>query len=276
MLFEISLRYKKFKYLTSFRTLMYLVGTIHYDIKGAERLEKLLRYLKPKSVGIEWCVESGSLAPEYDELLADVQLFEDVISRGKEKLSSLDLPENFKESLGTVLDSSGYELKVTAKLIDELDYRIYCVDYPPLREEKLKEIRVEDLLVVFTDEELETIKKLSKQEILDGWIKLCDRAYSDPLAFSVVAKALKGREINLPEEYLQKLMTVKDEREKYIADSVEQLKPDVQICGLSHTYLELPYALTEKPFISEKTLANRISHLNPQTLRLIEAEIERK
>ncbi|MEM5854279.1 MAG: hypothetical protein QXG39_09385 [Candidatus Aenigmatarchaeota archaeon] len=240
---------------------MYLIGAFHSDLKGEERLKKLLNYLKPKSIGLEWSVKTGSPAPTNSELKEDLELINQQISEYKQLASSF--PHNLKKYFSRIVDAYCYEFRTVVSYQPFIGYEIYCIDKPGVRnigKEFIKEITNLSQFI-----EIQKFSELPYENLLEEFQKICDLCYQD-INSVLISYNLEDIEW---EFYLPSFF---EEREEYMARKVEELMPNVCVVGLLHTFLydELSSELKRlvAKLMSKKTLADRISHLKPKLLKL--------
>jgi len=103
-------------------TKVYLIGTIHCDLKGSERLEKLLNLYKPDVI-IKECGPDKPIVPEHLNDLPQDELIKIL----KEKNPNIDV--NYK-TLCMVLLNGAYEDKISDGYSKRNNIKILTIDDP--------------------------------------------------------------------------------------------------------------------------------------------------
>lgn len=244
-----GVRFKSFYYT---EISMYLVGTAHIDPKGPERLTKLLNYLKPKSVSLEWVMRNGSVNPSYDELLKELNFLKSFQERQKKLTMESKLPQFYKEFIIWLGSFYCYEFSVPVNLKKDLEFNLYCVDHPMRLSKIYQEYQIPKSWIHSAKENEQKLKGISLETAKQELQRLIDKAYYDPL---ILREIDKSTGLTVESVFPGK----EDIRESYIANNLKKLNPDVHIGGLLHTKENLSDELTKG--MSKVSLAKRLKEL---------------
>ena len=228
---------------------MYLVGAIHTDPKGPERLTKLLRYLKPKSVGIEWVMADGSVCPSYDDLLKDLDLVDSLIEKQRLLIRKSEFPPVLKDFLIWSNDCYHYEFRVPVKLKKEIGFSLYCVDHPMGRRKIYQEPSIDETWIKLANQDKEKYRAISLEQLQQEFQKFIDETYINPLTIQKIDEYLGSA----PGPIFEGKRGI---REAYLFEKVKESNPDVQIGGLGHMMENPPEEF--EPFMHRYNLAKRL------------------
>ena len=252
---------------------MLLIGTVHIDLNGPRRLEAILNRFRPKKVAVEW---SGNI--DLGEIVSQIQIAKHLMLKQLKELK-LDLPSNLLGLMYEEVDARGYEFFVPYNYCKGNGLELLCVDHPALLEGKgikipecLSQNSYEDLLremySELSSDDVLKLKNFSCDELRKRYTELLDKAYYDIDFFDEIDK-------QIPQWYQRLIMDffgpyINDpiyieEREKYMAEELLRLKPDMYIGGLGH----MVEGYKEKEGVVP--LFKRIE--DPQIIRLCEADI---
>ena len=225
---------------------LYLVGTHHLDLKGPERLEKFLGFVRPDSIGLESTVENyHRRIQDHDQL------------KGQKLMLRLILKDQYgpeaAENVVKYLDMLGYELWVPSKFSGENGgvRLVHCDEY---KKEDMKAMtqevfgdRVNEAQEVTTD----FIDDITKMDFVD-YQRRVDASYQD----NTVAELQK-----VPASF-----------KALILDRDERAEPKIRqaFSGANHTMV---YVGGTMHFFGDYTnLYERLKDLNPTRIRLPEVD----
>ena len=146
-----------------------------------------------------------------------------------------------------------------------LEFELYCVDHPMVREEIPKKFRISENFLRLPKQLEEELKTVSFEELKEGIQEMFDISYFKLSLFLEAEKSLGG----VIKPYLNGR---EDERESYMAQKIIETKPEVHICGLIHMIENLSGDLAK--MFSKKTLAKRLkeSGMEIKTIELVIAD----
>ncbi len=233
---------------------LHLIGTIHNDLKGPERLEAVLNYLKPEILAVEGCQDAFQQLRELDEKYSDL-----LIKVLKAKGAQADLIHYFEK---TFSKREIYELEKSIQFADNNKIPIFFLDSSEYTAESV------DVIEKKLNPLIEAIKcfpiDLNNAPVpsIDSEIRKIDGVYDSinfrmnsstslaPLLFEEELSSLRGHVIGRRDAvFEQKIRTlVKQNPEKRI----------VTVTGALHLV----------PDPQQQTLYERIKDLQPERLLL--------
>ena len=235
------------------KVLLYIIGVVHKDLEGRERLRAFLNYAKPDLIGVEYDTERlenliGKIPKTMDEIY-------DLLLSSRKKLikkinylkfiSKDDEELKFLNSISEQSTASLYEIDEPVhycKSTQQCKLEFIDFNFIGSKEEMREVSRSEDEAIIELEKEL-VANNLSYQEFFDSFYKLnrneIEKLYSSDLKRNI----LDGK------------------RNKYMSSTIMQLvrnnpnKTHVYIVGLLHLY----------------TIANNLTTLSPIVMTLPEA-----
>jgi hypothetical protein len=227
-------------------TQLYLVGTHHLDLKGPERLEKFLGFVRPDTIGLESTVEN------YHRRIQDHNQL-----KGQKLLLRLMLKDQYgpeaAENVVKYLDMLGYELWVPSKFSTEnAGVRlVHCDEY---RKEDIQAMTQEvfgDSVNKAQEVTIDFIEDIAKMDFAD-YQRRVDTSYQD----NFVAE-LK----NDPASF-----------KTLILDRDERAEPKIRQAFFGSNYTMVYVGGTMHFFGDYDNLYDRLKDLNPTRIRLQEID----
>ena len=206
---------------------MILIGTVHTDLDGPKRLERILEKYKPRVITIE--------TPNNISLNDFIYYEKRRINQCKDYVKNLELSENKRKLLLEILDNVHYESTILRDYAQLNSSEIYPVDIDesqlqePMDESMMKFGLISMLLRSINGSDLDTFEILRKRYITsmanyyDSFYKeISTYHYSNPISDN-----------NLQAEIIEDNF-----REQFMADKISRIKPDMHIGGFAHIFDE--------------------------------------
>lgn len=253
---------------------MILIGTIHIDLNGPKRLETILNRFRPKKVSIEWPCNI-----DLREVVNQIQANKQSLLQQLRKLK-LDLPSNVLDLMYEENEARGYEFIVPNKYCTRNGLELLCVDHPAISDEREFKIPeslpqnpyeevLRELYSQLSSEVISELKNVPYDEFKKRYSKLLDKAYWDSDFLDELDKQIpqwyQQLYMNFLGPYLNDPVYI-EEREKFMAEKLLSLKPDIHIGGAGHIF-EGGYPIEEAGVVP---LFKRIG--DSQIIRLCEAD----
>lgn len=227
-------------------TQLYLVGTHHLDLKGPERLEKFLGFVRPDSIGLESTVENyHRRIQDHDQL------------KGQKLMLRLMLKDQYgpeaAENVVKYLDMLGYELWVPSIFSGENSgvKLVHCDEY---RKEDMKAMTQE----VFGD------KVNEAQEVTTDFI--------DDIAKMDFADYQRRVDASYQDNFVAELQKDPASFKMLILDRDERAEPKIRQAFLDSNHTMVYVGGTMHFFGDYDNLYERLKDLNPTRLRLPEVD----
>ena len=225
---------------------LYLIGTHHLDLKGPERIEKFLGFVRHDTIGLESTVEN------YDRRIQDHEQL-----KSQKLLFRLMLKDQYSpeaaENVVKYLDMLGYELWVPSNFSRENSgvTLVHCDEY---RKVDMNAMTQE----VFGDRVNEA------QEVTTGYI--------DEIAKSDFAKLQRTIDASYQDNTVAELQKVPASFKALILDRDERAEPKIRqaFSGANHTMVYV--GGTMHFFGDYANLYERLKDLNPTRIRLPEVD----
>ncbi len=244
---------------------MKLVGTVHTDINGPKRLEKLLETERPRVISVE---------------CSSLFLAEDLASSFEQVRAAPGFLLNMLPSVGQrlyreIFSVYGYELIVANNYAKQNGARIHLVDGPGgIHFLEVHNFRTQ--VFQLCSAELKNLAidagKATYNQLKSGYIKTIDDIYSNPkLLEEIMDRGITTHEGPAAQPANEKSMMKREQRrEKYLARNLKRFVPDVHIGGVAH--------ISEGffPYEGFLPLYRLLGALNPQTLKLCDVKPELK
>jgi len=258
----------KSKYTGELKVLM--IGTIHFDLKGPDRLKNALESVEPDIITIEWPKNVDPVDP----ILSDIK-------KGYiEQINHLRLPRSLENFLVKIINISGYEIIATIEYAKKHDIPVHFIDVDMNSTPKVYDNNfakqlingfVENLSEGATlDTFLREIDRTSIEEMFQNFQGVVDTAYTSPE---------KVPDFLLPKGIYCSCRCL-EEREKYMANEISKVleenpgKDVVHIGGAMHTFPKFWEIIKERLGCDGKNLAEMLTEKGVEVTayKLIEFE----
>jgi len=239
---------------------MILVGTVHIDIEGPNRLMKLLEKYNPEIISIE-CPSNRSI----NEVI-------EYIDRERTEMSSQvnnsNLPENLKKLVLEYVSCSHYEAPTAIDYAKKSGSKLHFVDYPGMVLQK--EFDISDALTTgnMTAEEIERLNKMPYDTFRAACVKQTDKTYFNYEFMAALTKNMSKKSLDKLIEFTKQITNEKfaEDREEFMAIKISELKPSMHIGGMIHMF---EY---EGNISSITPLYKRLTNIPIQRIRLCEPD----
>ena len=224
---------------------MILIGTVHTDLDGPKRLERILEKYKPRVITIE--------TPNNISLTDFIYYEKRRINQCKDYVKNLELSENKRKLLLEILDNGHYEATITRDYAQLNNSEIYPVDIDEsqvqelLDESMMKFGLISILLGSIAGSDLDTFKMLRRRYITSManfynsfYNEISTTHYSNPISYN-----------NLQAEIIEDNF-----REQFMADKISRIKPDMHIGGYANIFHEYLFGYPVIPL--HKRLGNKV------------------
>ncbi len=227
---------------------MKLIGTIHYDIQGPERLEHILNKEMPEKISVEFykiknIKEAQSLVLKNRE-------------KRKKEIKKWNLPKPLKNFAYRISESYGFELTTTIRYIKKTGASLYLVDNPKMKKYYESDSFLRSLIKELMNSLVKRWSKNNKNNILrnnlnltpktelDNLVKnreICYIQFFDGFYYKKNPRILKIFE-ELPEKVYQEIKSDifktknKEKRENFMAKEIIKNMPEIHIGGFSHIF----------------------------------------
>lgn len=248
---------------------MILIGTAHIDTKGPRRLEDLLAELKPGRITIE--MSAGLSLEDIESRILDMRKEYCRIVR------SVSIPPALQHFYLGFLSISGYDALVPIQYAQKEGVEVFPVDHPIVA-------KYRDQYSQRGGDELEANLKVVEQKARDDpsqyahlekvdpnkvFSYLVDLYYTDPEKAEEVFDMSQDWSPNteVTEEWVEKVneTSFAEQRERFMAEEIRMLYPDVHIGGMAHIYDD--YGLCVTPLYA------RLKDIVSRRIKLCEARL---
>ncbi len=264
---------------------LYLIGTVHIDIDGAERLKKLLEFLNPESIAVEMHEQGAGIIEEKDakrnEIKSDSKKREQLLSMAQKEGYNIETAEAFlSQDIGM-----GYEYLVPKLYCKPKGIPLYLVDEPGRTTKTLMDDSTASLQSkeVYTgNEHIEAALRMSLQDLrlfinesyshksMDDFyhsiLKDIEQEYAEKEKGDQTKEPLKLLDIMniMKKDHTDHLVKSNEYVEKHLRELCKNHEKLVYIGGSQHLFWTYPFG--------EKNLYERMSDLQPVRLRLCDTD----
>ncbi len=206
------------------------IGTVHWDLAGKERLERVLAEIKPTRITIEfpatWSIE------ETESRIIHTR------AKTTEAISSLvDIPYLAKALLMDIFWNNGYEALTSINYARQEGAEIYTVDHPLVTRDWVRQDDIDGFKKSLQEtlEMIPTIPKMDYIQFRMKAIRAFDRVYTQPEIFQEMNRYFPST-IILPAETWFLDPTRENEREEFMEREIRRWNPDLHIGGVAHLF----------------------------------------
>ncbi len=219
---------------------MIYVGTVHGDLKGKERLSKLIGVHKPRVISFEypshWKVE---------------EVYKKILFKSRARVLGLGLlPRTNRTKLFQLIAQASEFEGRAAGICKQTGLDVRFIDMPGIINIPSGKKKRSDYDGMREDELIERYNRLKDAAYFDG----ADDVYAEEMA-KIMGYDLVGGRVEYD----------KEKREEYLAEKIRELRPDMHVSGADHIF--------RSPKSSERrNLWERANQPGDIQVRLIEAD----
>lgn len=235
---------------------MIVIGTVHNDIQGPERLNRALNHYKPKVITVEY---PATVLPDEAYRKALRQRYE-----LRSELERHGLAEPLEKLLFCSVDAVRFEVVVTYEYCRSTAARMEFVDHPGQYVEDVT--NESEFLSEYLSGFNPDLSKVGFEVLRRAVVDTTDRMYFSPghlkrYCDRVECESPEGWRIETRQE-----VSEAERRETFLADQVNLIKPDLHIGGVAHVFSDYG------EFLPVKTLIERLDEKPEKLVRLCEAD----
>ena len=221
------------------------------DIKGPERLERVLRQYRPSSISVEF--------PRDIALEVAREKYVELREQRLAELEEARIDERLKLIPRKAIRAIGYEVLVPYEYCRCEDAELYFVDVGGWEIPREDTFVANMLAGVMQNEK--RILQMDEEELLREYVRVIDAVYEDIEAYREIHQNIPNEQVSV--EPIDKLFfeEKQEEREKAIADELVRVRPEMHVGGIAHMYPE--YGMFEI-----KTLYDRVKDLVEERKKL--------
>jgi len=244
-----------------------IIATLHNRRGDPLLLLRLLRILKRDEkvgkVGVAWSVPSGRVEPSWEELVEEESRVQESLRNCVSMVHESGLSWEARSFLGRCYRSFQYEFMVSLNLKrHDPEMRIMLIDDPGVRDLRYQEIRNPREFLA----EVASLPVSDQARALRSRYDAYRAAYED---MRVYERMILHSDSALL-EVLPELARLRS-REEYIAERIEESKPDVVLLRLVQCLTKLPTRLESILGTIEQPMAGRLASMG-NVMKLAEAE----
>jgi hypothetical protein len=212
---------------------MILVGTVHNDLQGPERLERVLDRYQPKRISVE-CPKGMTVSAVENEL----RNYNRVCMQHVKKAG---FPENFERFLNDVVNVMGYERLVAIQYAKRKGYDILFTDHADAS--SVSDCWEESFIAAMGRlSQLVKEDERSYEQTRADHCEIIDRAYYEPKILMSVAGIDPELDQAIDNMFDPATDVLTDERERVLAGNIIDVQPNLHIGGMMHIF-EMPEIL---------------------------------